>query len=175
MLLVIKLDELCWLKNGSMWIPYYLKLNSPSASGISWWAQEQLGCQGRGTRTKGRRTGWRLPEVQGTVLIVPRSKRCHTGKRFLFVGQSIQSLQSQSVRHFRIHLGHEIGWGQGDESESAKIVLKQVKWTFIYAYLWQIMWNHAKKSMEGSKLSDSVFLQWDARSSVLKTHKKHKK
>ena len=25
---------------------------------------------------------------------------------------------------------------QGDESESAKIVLKQVKWTFIYAYLW---------------------------------------
>ena len=30
-----------------------------------------------------------------------------------------------------------------------------------------------KKSMEGSKLSDSVFLQWDVRSSVLKTHKKH--
>ena len=62
---------------------------------------------------------------------------------------------------------------QGDESESAKIVLKQVKWTFFYAYLWQTMWNHAKKSMEGSKLSDSVFLQWDARSSVLKTPKKH--
>ena len=64
---------------------------------------------------------------------------------------------------------------QGDESESAKIGLKQVKWTFIYAYLWQTMWNHAKKSMEGSKRSDSVFLQWDARSSVLKTPKKHEK
>jgi hypothetical protein len=63
---------------------------------------------------------------------------------------------------------------QGDESESAKIVLKQVKWTFIYAYLWQTMWNHAKKSMEGSKLSDSVFLQWDARSSVLKRPKNTK-
>ena len=36
------------------------------------------------------------------------------------------------------------------------------------------MWNHAKKSMEGSKLSDSVFLQWDARSSVLKRPKNPK-
>ena len=34
---------------------------------------------------------------------------------------------------------------QGDESESAKIVFKQVKWTFFDAYLWQTMWNHAKK------------------------------
>ena len=34
------------------------------------------------------------------------------------------------------------------------------------------MWNHAKKSIEGSKLSDSVFLHWDVRSSVLKTPKK---
>ena len=31
-----------------------------------------------------------------------------------------------------------------------------------------------KKSMEGSKLSDSVFLQWDVRSSVLKTPKNTK-
>ena len=36
------------------------------------------------------------------------------------------------------------------------------------------MWNHAKKSMEGFKLSDSVFLQWDVRSSVLKTPKNTK-
>ena len=62
---------------------------------------------------------------------------------------------------------------QGDKSESAKIVLKQVKWTFFVAYLWQTMWDHAKKSMEGSKLSDSVILQWDVRSSVLITPKKH--
>ena len=31
-----------------------------------------------------------------------------------------------------------------------------------------------KKSMEGFKLSDSVFLQWDVRSSVLKTPKNAK-
>ena len=49
-----------------------------------------------------------------------------------------------------------------------------MKWTFFDAYLWQTMWNHAKKSMEGSKLSDSVFLQWDVRSSVLKTPKNTK-
>ena len=36
------------------------------------------------------------------------------------------------------------------------------------------MWNHAKKSMEVSKLSDLVFLQWDVRSSVLKTPKNTK-
>ena len=30
-----------------------------------------------------------------------------------------------------------------------------------YVYLWQTMWNHAKKSIEGSKLSDLVFLQWE--------------
>ena len=35
------------------------------------------------------------------------------------------------------------------------------------------MWNHAKQSIKGSRLSDSVFLQWDVRSSVLKTPKKH--
>ena len=48
-----------------------------------------------------------------------------------------------------------------DESESGQMVLEKVKWTFSDAYLWQTMWNHAKKSMEGSKLSDSVFLQWE--------------
>ena len=36
---------------------------------------------------------------------------------------------------------------QGDENESGKM-LKQVKRTFFDAYLWQTMWNHAKKSME---------------------------
>ena len=63
---------------------------------------------------------------------------------------------------------------RGHESESGQMVLKKVKLTYFDAYLWQTMWNHAKKSMEESKLSDSVFLQWDARSSVLKTPKKHK-
>ena len=58
-----------------------------------------------------------------------------------------------------------------DESESGQMVLKKVKWTYFNAYLWQTMWNHAKKSMEGSKLSDSVFSQWDVRSSLLKTLK----
>ena len=48
-----------------------------------------------------------------------------------------------------------------DESESGQMVLEKVKWTFSDAYLWQTMWNHAKKSMEGSKLSDSVFSQWE--------------
>ena len=43
---------------------------------------------------------------------------------------------------------------QGDESESSKMVLKQVKWAYFDAYLWQTMWNHAKKSMEESKHSD---------------------
>ena len=47
------------------------------------------------------------------------------------------------------------------ESESGQMVLKKVKLTYFDAYLWQTMWNHAKKSMEGSKLSDSVFLQWE--------------
>ena len=46
-----------------------------------------------------------------------------------------------------------------DESESGQIVLKKVKWTYFDAYIWQTMWNHAKKSMKGSKLSDSVFSQ----------------
>ena len=52
--------------------------------------------------------------------------------------------------------------------------VKKVKLTYFDAYLWQTMWNHAKKSMEESKLSDLVFLQWDVRSSVLKTPKNTK-
>ena len=48
-----------------------------------------------------------------------------------------------------------------DESESDQMVLEKVKWTFFDAYLWQTMRNHAKKSLEGSKLSDLVFLQWE--------------
>ena len=43
-----------------------------------------------------------------------------------------------------------------DKSESGQMLLEKVKWTFFDAYLWQTMWNHAKKSMEGSILSDSV-------------------
>ena len=34
----------------------------------------------------------------------------------------------------------------GDESESGKIVLKQVKLAYFDAYLWQTMWNHTKKN-----------------------------
>ena len=41
-----------------------------------------------------------------------------------------------------------------DESESGQMVLEKVKWTFFDAYLWQTMWNHAKKLIEGSNLSD---------------------
>ena len=82
---MVKLDELCWLKNGSMLIPS-LKLNSPWAPGRSWWGQEQRGCQVPGTKAKGRQTAWSLPEVQGTVVILPRSKRCHTGRKKIIVG-----------------------------------------------------------------------------------------
>ena len=48
-----------------------------------------------------------------------------------------------------------------DESESRQMVLEKVKWTFFMHIYEKSMWNHAKKSMEGSKLSDSVFLQWE--------------
>ena len=34
---------------------------------------------------------------------------------------------------------------RGDESQSGQIVLKKVKLTYFDAYLWQTMWNHAKK------------------------------
>ena len=46
--------------------------------------------------------------------------------------------------------------------ESGQMSLKKVKVTYFDANLCQTMWNHAKKSMEGSKLSDLVFLQWEA-------------
>ena len=55
--------------------------------------------------------------------------------------------------------------------ESGQIVLKELKGTYFDAYIWQTMWNHAKKSMEELKLPDSVFLQGDGRSSGLKTLK----
>ena len=77
---MVKLDELCWLKNGSMLIPS-LKFNSPWAPGRSWWGQEQRGCQVPGTKAKGRQTAWSLPEVQGMMVILPRSKRYHTVKK----------------------------------------------------------------------------------------------
>ena len=75
-----------------------------------------------------------------------------------FAPVNILGLQLRDVKSYDMKPDEGSNWvRQGDESESAKIVLKQVKWTFIYAYLWQTMWNHAKKSMEGPKLSDSVF------------------
>ena len=55
--------------------------------------------------------------------------------------------------------------------ESGQMVLKELKGTFFDAYLWQTMWNNAKKSMEELKLPDPVFLQGDGRRSVLKTLK----
>ena len=55
--------------------------------------------------------------------------------------------------------------------ESGQIVLKELKGTYFDAYLWQTMWNHAKKSMEESKHSDSVFLQWDCAENAQKTLK----
>ena len=47
--------------------------------------------------------------------------------------------------------------------------VEKVKLTYFDAYLWQTMWNHAKKSMEEPKHSDSVFLQWDYAENVKKT------
>ena len=35
---------------------------------------------------------------------------------------------------------------RGHESESGQMVLKKVKLTYFDAYLWQTMWNHAKKN-----------------------------
>ena len=62
---------------------------------------------------------------------------------------------------------------QGDESESGKIVLNKWNGPFLMHIYDKQCGIMQKKSMEGSKLSDSVFLQWDVRSSVLKTPKKH--
>ena len=50
---------------------------------------------------------------------------------------------------------------EGAKFKSGQMVVKKVKWTYFDAYLWQPMWNYTKKSMEGSKLSDLVFLQWE--------------
>ena len=77
---MVKLDELSWLKNGSTWVPS-LKVDSPSVSGRFWWDQEQRGCPSTRTKAKGRQTVWSFPEAQGTVRILLRSKRSHTGKK----------------------------------------------------------------------------------------------
>ena len=60
---------------------------------------------------------------------------------------------------------------QGGESESGQMVLKKVKWTYFDAYLCQTMWNHAKKSMKQVKQLNSLFLQGEVSSAVLKTWK----
>ena len=60
---------------------------------------------------------------------------------------------------------------QGGESESGQMVLKKVKWTYFDAYLCQTMWNHAKKSMKRLKRPNSLFLQGEVSSAVLKTWK----
>ena len=44
--------------------------------------------------------------------------------------------------------------------------LRESEMNPFWCILWQTMWNHAKKSMEEAKLSDSVFFQWDVRSSL---------
>ena len=46
-----------------------------------------------------------------------------------------------------------------------------MKWTFFDAYLCQTMWNHAKKSMKEVKRPNSLFLQGEVSSAVLKTWK----
>ncbi len=58
---------------------------------------------------------------------------------------------------------------QGGESESGQMVLKKVKWTYFDAYLCQTMWNNAKKSMKRLKRPNSLFLQGEVSSAVLKT------
>ena len=60
---------------------------------------------------------------------------------------------------------------KGGESESGQMVLKKVKWTYFDAYLCQTMWNHAKKSMKEVKQLNSLFLQREVSSAVLKTWK----
>ena len=51
------------------------------------------------------------------------------------------------------------------------MVLKKVKWTYFDAYLCQTMWNNAKKSMKMLKRPNSLFLQGEVSSAVLKTWK----
>ena len=51
------------------------------------------------------------------------------------------------------------------------MVLKKVKWTYFDAYLCQTMWNNAKKSMKRLKRPNSLFLQGEVSSAVLKTWK----
>ena len=63
---------------------------------------------------------------------------------------------------------------RGHESESGQMLFKKVKLSYFDAYLWQTMWNHAKKSMEQSKHSDSAFLQWDCAENAKKTQKLEK-
>ena len=46
-----------------------------------------------------------------------------------------------------------------------------MKWTYFDAYLCQTMWNHAKKSMKRLKRPNSLFLQGEVSSAVLKTWK----
>ena len=60
---------------------------------------------------------------------------------------------------------------QGGESESGQMALKKVKWAYFDAYLCQTMWNHAKKSMKEVKRPNSLFLQGEVSSAVLKTWK----
>ena len=55
--------------------------------------------------------------------------------------------------------------------ESGQMVLKKVKWTYFDAYLCQTMWNDAKKSMKRLKRPNSLFLQGEVSSAVLKTWK----
>ena len=51
------------------------------------------------------------------------------------------------------------------------MVLKKVKWTYFNAYLCQTMCNNAKKSMKRLKRRNSLFLQGEVSSTVLKTWK----
>ena len=60
---------------------------------------------------------------------------------------------------------------KGGESGSGQMVLKKVKWTYFDAYLCQTMWNNAKKSMKRLKRPNSLFLQGEVSSAVLKTWK----
>ena len=55
----------------------------------------------------------------------------------------------------------KMSWYESAKHAFLKVTLKKVKVTYFDAKLCQTIWNHAKKSMEGSKLSDSVFLQWE--------------
>ena len=102
-------------------------------------------------------TGQNSNQMDGNLTIVPILPRCSGGG-----GQGGYDKESAEGSNWV---------SQGGESESGQMVLKKVKWTYFDAYLCQTMWNNAKKSMKRLKRPNSLFLQGEVSSAVLKTWK----